>query len=205
MRKWKVFLDFEKEERWLNRMASDGFEFVGRSMGYIFRQAKAEKTNIKMDYRTFKNQTDFIDYCTLFEDCGWKHIAGTKNSGTQYFKQARTDADEDIFSDANSKAGRYKRMSQMYFTLAICYLPILIALMTNGALHSDALLNPKELYYTPGLWEMSGASFWGAFLFETPFAFFRTIPLAFFPIIIVLFIVFFISSLKAERQFKKIM
>ncbi|MBS4214359.1 DUF2812 domain-containing protein [Neobacillus rhizophilus] len=202
MRKFKFFLNFEKEANWLNQMAEEGFEFVGKSMGYHFRPAKPEKTDIKIDYRTFKNKEDFIDYCTLFEDCGWKHIAGTKSSGTQYFKKVRADADEDIFSDADSKAGRYKRLSQMYMALSMCYLPIFAALITTGAIDAAGLLSPKRLYYTPGLWNMAGADFWGAFLFETPFALFRAATWALFPVIIILFLFF---SYKTEQHYKKLM
>ncbi|MED4205657.1 DUF2812 domain-containing protein [Neobacillus mesonae] len=200
MMKFKFFLNFEKEASWLNQMAAQGFEFVGKSMGYRFRPAKPENPNIKIDYRTFKNKADFKDYCTLFEDCGWKHITGTKSSGAQYFKKVKADADEDIFSDADSKAGRYKRLSQMYMSLAMCYLPIFAVLITTGAIDAAALINPKLLYFTPGLWEMSGTDFWGAFLFETPFALFRAATWALFPLIIILFLIF---SYKVEQQYKK--
>lgn len=200
MRRFKFFLNFEKEENWLNQMGAEGFEFVGKTMGYRFRLAKPEKANIKIDYRTFKNSADFLDYCTLFEDCGWKHIAGTKGSGTQYFKKARANADEDIFSDSDSKAGRYKRLSQMYIGIAFCYLPIFSALITTGVIDAASFLDPKKLYLTPGIWEKAGADFWGAFLFETPFVIFRTATWLLFPIMIILFSIF---SFKADKHYKE--
>jgi hypothetical protein len=199
MRKLKFFLNFEKEETWLIEMATKGFEFVGKSFTYQFRPAEPENVNIKIDYRKFRSKEDFIDYITLFEDCGWKHIAGTKSSGTQYFKKVSESADEDIFSDPDSRAFRYKRLSKMYMTLAICYLPILIGLISQDYFYASALLNPKELYYTPGLWEKAGMDFWGAFLFETPFALFRAIIVFFFPITVILYLIF---SIKADQHFK---
>ncbi|MFD1779382.1 DUF2812 domain-containing protein [Fredinandcohnia salidurans] len=199
MRKLKFFLNFEKEETWLIEMAKRGFEFVGKSFTYQFRTAEPENVNIKIDYRKFRSKEDFIDYITLFEDCGWKHIAGTKSSGTQYFKKVSESADEDIFSDPDSRAFRYKRLSKMYMTLAICYLPILIGLISQDYFYASALLNPKELYYTPGLWEKAGMDFWGAFLFETPFALFRAIIVFFFPIMVILYLIF---SIKADQNFK---
>lgn len=199
MRKLKFFLNFEKEETWLIEMATKGFEFVGKSFTYQFRPAEPENVNIKIDYRKFRSKEDFIDYITLFEDCGWKHIAGTKSSGTQYFKKVSESADVDIFSDPDSRAFRYKRLSKMYMTLAIFYLPILIGLISQDYLYASALLNPKELYYTPGLWEKAGMDFWGAFLFETPFALFRAIIVFFFPIMVILYLIF---SFKADQYFK---
>ena len=44
---FKFFIDYTKEERWLNEMAKKGYEVVNKSFGY-----------------TFKN----INYCTIFED-----------------------------------------------------------------------------------------------------------------------------------------
>ncbi|MFF2449457.1 DUF2812 domain-containing protein [Neobacillus sp. NPDC058068] len=200
MRKYKFFLDFEKEAKWLNEMASEGYELVGKSLGYRFRKSKPNHANIKIDYRIFKKQADFVDYCTLFEDSGWEHLAGTKSSGTQYFKKVSKDADEDIFSDIDSKAGRYKRLSQMYLSLAMCYLPIFVALVTTNAIDAGAFFNPKQLYFTLGLWEKAGADFWGAFLFETPFAFFRGFAWLSFPIMIALCLIF---SYKAEQRYQK--
>ncbi|WP_413303666.1 DUF2812 domain-containing protein [Bacillus sp. 1P10SD] len=201
MRKFKFFLDFEKEEKWLNDMAAEGYELVGRSMGYRFRSVRTEKVNIKIDYRTFKKRTDFADYEALFEDCGWKHLAGTKSSGVQYFKKAREDASEDIFSDVDSKAGRYKRLSELYLSLATLYLPIFTVLITTGSIDLDSFLNPKLLYYTPGLWEKTGTDFWGAFLFETPFAFMRGITWSILPLMMVFFLFF---AIRANRHYHKV-
>ncbi|WML57745.1 DUF2812 domain-containing protein [Neobacillus sp. PS2-9] len=201
MRKFKFFLDFEKEEKWLNDMATEGYELVGRSMGYRFRSVRPEKVNIKIDYRTFKKQTDFADYEALFEDCGWKHLAGTKSSGVQYFKMVREDASEDIFSDGDSKAGRYKRFSELYLSLATLYLPIFTVLIATDSIDIDSLFNPKLLYYTPGLWGKTGAAFWEAFLFETPFAFMRGISWSILPVMISIFLIF---SIRANWHYHKV-
>ena len=45
--------------------------------------------------------------------------------------------------------------------------------MFNDTIHLGALANPKELYFTPGLWDKQGVSFLWAFLFETPLALMR--------------------------------
>lgn len=172
MKKFRVFINFDKEEQWLSQMAAQGYELTKVSFGYTFRKAAPASEQIRIDYRNFKNQQDFVDYITLFEDSGWKHIAGTKNSGVQYFKQIGSHSSSEIFSDHLSKAGRYKQASNMWLTLAVVFFPILIA--NNQPLFDwSVILHPKQFYLTPGLWEMTGAKFWRAFLFETPFAIFR--------------------------------
>jgi len=45
--------------------------------------------------------------------------------------------------------------------------------LTTREINLSGIFNRKSLYYTPGLWEMSGFEFWRKFLFETPFALFR--------------------------------
>lgn len=199
MRKFKFFIDFDKEEKWLEKMAQQGWQLENRTVGYQFRQTQPEDTVIRIDYRKFKTQEDFVDYCTLFEDSGWKHLAGSKNSVSQYFKKMHKDSEEDIFSDRQSNAAKYKRLSEMFVQLAICYLPLFAALISTDVIHSAAFFNPKLLYLTQGLWEMSGIDFWKAFLFETPFALFRLILWLFLPIMIVLSLVF---ASKAQRLFK---
>lgn len=202
MKKLKFFLNFEKEEKWLNDMAAKGYVLTQKNFGYRFRKTKPHKTVIKIDFRQFKTREDFEDYRALFEDSGWKHIAGTKSSGTQYFKRISDEASEDIFSDSESKAGRYKRLAKMYFSLAIMYLPVFIALLYSDIFDYRALMNPKLLYFTPGLWEKTGIEFLSAFLFETPFAFMRGFAWWFFPASILLFLVF---SVLSRWQYKKSM
>lgn len=180
-------------------MAKQGWELCGKSFIYEFRKVEPNNTTIKIDYRTFENNRDYEDYLALFKDSGWEHIAGSKYSGTQYFKTVDENGDADIFSDAPSKAARYRRLSNMYLITAISYLPVLIALITTKAIDVSWFLNPKLLYYTPGLWERTGADFWKGFLFETPFAVMRGFALMFFPLLILFYLAFVI---KAEKHYK---
>ncbi|PES61794.1 hypothetical protein CN507_27610 [Bacillus cereus] len=196
----KFFLDFEKEEKWLEEMVWKGYQLKSNTFGYKFRIAKPEDATIKIDHRIFNRRKDFINYCTLFEDSGWKHIAGNWWSGTQYFKKVDEESEDDIFSDQMSRAGKYKRLSKTFLELAICYLPLLILFMFNNTIDLGAFLNPKDVYYTPGLWDMHGAAFVGSFLFETPFALMRGISWLFIPAAIGMF---FFFSYKANRLYEE--
>lgn len=202
MRKFKCFIDYDKEEKWLNEMAKKGFQLKNAYFGYNFRTAKPQDTIIKIDYRQFIKDSDFIDYCTLFEDSGWLHISGSKCSGTQYFRKIDENSSDDIFSDSLSKASKYKRLSNMWLILALCYIPLFISLMFSKSsnVNIDMILHPKLLYYTPGLWELSGFKFWAAFLFETPFALGRGFSWLFF---LIVFVFYFSFALKARILYKK--
>jgi len=71
---------------------------------------------------------------------------------------------------SSSRAGRYKRLADMWLSFAACFLPVMVALWVTGAIRLDGFLDPKSLYLTPGLWDRHGWAFWHGFLFETPFA-----------------------------------
>ncbi|WP_346816712.1 DUF2812 domain-containing protein [Clostridium septicum] len=200
MKKFKCFTNFIKEEKWLNEMANEGYRLKNVSFGYTFEKSKPENSIIKIDYRKFKTKDDFIDYCTLFEDSGWEHIVGTMYSGIQYFKKVNTSSSyEDIFSDNLSKAAVYKRLSLMWFNLAISYIVVFLPLLYAGYIDISALIKPKNLYYTPGLWSMTGSDFWFHFLFETPFALGRGFLWIIFPVFIILYL---IASFKSQRLYK---
>ncbi|RHW38126.1 DUF2812 domain-containing protein [Neobacillus notoginsengisoli] len=200
MYKLKFFVDFEKEEKWLVKMANDGYHLQNASFGYRFQKGEPEAATIKIDFRKFKKKEDFIDYCTMFEDSGWKHLAGTKSSGIQYFKKMNDTVDDEIFSDNHSKAARYKRYASMCFELAISYLPILLVFYLTDIIHFKALINPKELYFTPGLWDKEGVYFWFSFLFETPFALMRGLAWSFIPLAMIFYFFFGYRAKKLYLQ-----
>lgn len=176
MKQFKVFTDFEQEEQYLSHMAQKGFEFVKHSaLGiYHFKKATVKSSSYKVDYRIFNKKSDFLDYISIFEDSGWKHIYGTQGSGQQYFLKLSKEATSDIFSDEESRAERYirlKRRCLTYFNSLI--LVIVIVLVSVN-------FNLSELFFlTPGLWEKQGTEFWKAFWFELPFVLMRVLPVAF--------------------------
>lgn len=200
MIKYKFFTNFEKEEKWLNEMAQQGYRFVGKSMGYKFVPAEPEGAIIKIDFRKFAKKDDFEDYLALFEDSGWEHVSGTRSSGYQYFRKIDDKGDEDIFSDADSKAARYKRLSEMCLSVAYSFVPILAVFYSTDLIDPTVFANPKSLYLTPGLWQKTGTEFWRAFLFETPFALFRGFLWVTIPAMIIMYLAF---GYKADQQYKK--
>lgn len=100
-----------------------------------------------------------------------------------------------VRDDDSSLAG------QMWLSLALAYLPLLISLIYSGTVDPFAFLNPRLLYYTPALWDMTGSSFLAALLFETPFAILRGLAWLIFPGLICLCIAF---AAKSEMEYRTI-
>lgn len=205
MIQYKCFFDFAKEEQWLSEMAENGFAVTNVNCcgKYTFQKIVPQKYDYRIDYRVFKNLRDFQDYCTLFEDSGWMHLCGTKNSGSQYFVQIGANALSDIFSDSASKAGRYKRFSDMWLSLFCCFIPIFTALFTTNVIKMSAFTNPKALYYTPGLWNRKGIDFWRAFLFETPFAIGRGFMWLIVLLALLLYLYYYLRAFLLYRHYSK--
>ena len=170
MRRFNFFTRFEKEEKWLESMARSGYQLHSAGFGYQFHPIPPQEVTIRIDYRQFNNKQAFMEYRTLFEDSGWKHLAGTKYSGTQYFQKVNPHSTDDIFSDASSRAGRYKRLGDMWFAIAVFYLPFIFIGFLTGDLMPYYFFNPRSWFLTPGLWELHGMEFARPFLFELPLA-----------------------------------
>lgn len=153
MRKFKVFADFNEEEAYLNEMARNGYFLQKHSaLGfYHFTEGTPEELHYHVDCRKFKTQADFEDYKALFEDAGWRHVYGTKNSLNQYFLPKDSNSADDIFSTKDSAALRYMHLNKICyanFSVAIAYLIVLLMIYDFNLANIGFL--------TQGLWEMTG-------------------------------------------------
>jgi len=185
----KWFLSFEKEEKWLVLMARKGYFLKNvSSLGcYSFDVANPEERIYKIDCRVFNKNFDLRDYVTLFEDSGWNCAFSSIKSPLHYFYTNSPDVNNEIFSDAASKAQRQIRLAKYISSIYVaCLLPYLV-LFINGSLKFS-----NVVYLTPGLWDKKGLHFIFAFLFETPFVLFRSfgliIPLIMMLIPIILYL-----------------
>jgi len=202
MKKLRLFPDYEKEEKWLHTMAQKGWALKSVLFTYTFQNTAPEDTAIRVDFRLFKHKKDYLDYIALFEDSGWQHIAGYKSTGIHYFKKTREQANENIFSDAASKAGRYKRASEVWLMFFICYIPIILfeyvgtilipVSVQQASPHHSLLIDLKSLYNIPDLWHH--------FLFDTPFVLLGTIMII---LLILLQFTFLIFALRCRSLYKK--
>ena len=197
MRKFKIFLDMDKEEKYLNEMAAKGY-FLKKysSLGfYHFEKGAPANLNYRVDYRSFSKASDFEDYKALFEDAGWRHVYGTRYGYNQYFLPKEGTADDDIFSTKESKAARYKRLTEaciMSFVLSILYFSVVFS--------NHGFNFTKIAYLTPGLWQKTGVDFWFAFFFELPFAIFRTVPTI---LLFLMGVLYAVWALKARKLYKE--
>jgi len=200
MKKYRVFFNKLKEEKWIQEMADHGWLIEKIGLSYTFKEVEKKSYNLKMDYRIFSKQDEFEVYVTMHEDYGWKHIAGDKSSGSQYFFHEDKEKENELFSDEDSQRDRILRIRKMLRQSIAIALVMFIVLLSQGSITISALINPKKLYLTTDLWDMSGSAFWSAFWIETPFALFRGLFIYALPIMIIIYIVY---SYKIQRDYNK--
>lgn len=167
MKKFKLFMDIQKEEDWLNSMAKKGWlcKHVSAWGIYDFEKTASVEQVIRIDYPTFRTRDAKKRYIELYEDYGWQHLGG--NWLHYWLKPA--DGRDELFSDQASQKAYLRRLLEYYGSFGFVFLIIAFSVMGNGS-YSKSL---KGAYLTPGLWEKEGSDFLFAFLFETPFALMR--------------------------------
>ncbi|MDN4492975.1 DUF2812 domain-containing protein [Ureibacillus aquaedulcis] len=166
MRKFKLFLNILKEEQWLNEHLQKGYQCTNVSGVGLYTFKRTDKAHIiRLDYQDYLSADKYKEYKMIYEDFGWTHIRGSRLGSIHYW-QKTADSQNEIFSDRQSFVHYYKRLMNYSLSLAFTFLII-----------SYMIYEDSSLYQTQGLWDMEGSLFWKAFLFETPFAIFKAIPL----------------------------
>lgn len=198
MKKFRLFLDARKEEKWLNEMIQKGWlcQKINAIGIYHFTKTPDTEQSIRLDFQSFPSADHYQDYLILHEDFGWKHIAGTRNSSLHYWLRPNTGNDE-LFSDNESEKAYYKRLSAYYGSIAFFCLFLTFILYDNLFQYTSI----KSAYFTPGLWDMQGSRFLFSFLFETPFAFFRITSPWF---LLLVGIAFTITYLRFNKRIKQV-
>lgn len=201
MIRFRIFSNLEKEEEWLNKLSAEGWAFDSKNLCiYKFKKTECVDAVYKIDCRVFSNKSDYLEYLSLFADAGWRHISGSRFSGYQYFDSTLNNGNCEIFSDAETKAARYHRLSRLSAFSFLLAALLLVATIFNARIDLPAMLRPSSFYYTPGLWSREGISFWIGFLVETPFALMRGYGWLLAPLIMIASFFQFIKAQKSIRQ-----
>ncbi|MBU9724223.1 MULTISPECIES: DUF2812 domain-containing protein [Bacillaceae] len=135
----KFFINFEKEEAWLNEMAAKGLHLVHYTFGkYVFEEGKPGEYIYRLELLdNLPFHPESKDYLRFMEDNGVKHIASIFR--WVYFRKKAADGPFDIYSDHASRIAHYKRIC--IFTVSILFINLMAALSNFSlglGLHSTA-------------------------------------------------------------------
>ncbi len=157
----KLFTSLQEEEHWINSIQSEGYQLVKVTpwtATYHFEKCSRTPHPVRLDFHEHIAKGEYSNYLSLFEDCGWQPIQGSRRCGIHYFQQTIETSSTEIFLIPNRKS--------ILFTLPkLCLL--LFRIISDfifihyqvGLQNGYTLWNPKSWYLTPGLWERTGTSF----------------------------------------------
>ena len=118
---WKLFVDFEKEEKWLNEMSAKGFALTDYFLGhYKFAECKPGEYTYRIELleNLYKHQ-ESQDYIRFMEENGVEFMVSW---GRWTYFRKKTDSPKapfNIFSDLDSKITHYKRISRMFLVIGL--------------------------------------------------------------------------------------
>ncbi|OIU71681.1 DUF2812 domain-containing protein [Rossellomorea aquimaris] len=187
MKKFKMFIDIEKEERWLNEQLQKGYRCTNISgLGFYTFERSDKGYVMRLDYQDSLSKERFKEYKEIYEDFGWNYIDGPWLSRIRYW-QKEDDHQNEIFSDRQSKRHYYKRLKNYSFSFGMLFLAYSLMLYKDSGFYHD------------GLWNMEGSLFWKAFIFETPFVLLKLTP----AFLVVLFGSSFYKAYRKYSMFKE--
>ena len=129
--RWFWVWDFEKEERWLNEMAANGWTLV--EVGYCrytFEKTDDNEYTVRLEMHPFDE-----DYINFMEQTGAEYIGRVLQ--WIYFRKKSELGRFDIFSDLDSRISHLNKIHKMILMLGLANLIIGIAnLLSSRSINS---------------------------------------------------------------------
>ncbi len=104
----KFFLDFDREERWLNEMSAEGWALKGYKSGtYFFESSIPNLYKYKIELFNITSQNEKELYLSFLEDMGITVIA--TYAGRVYLGKESSDNDFVVYNDLDSRIKHYQK------------------------------------------------------------------------------------------------
>lgn len=115
----KAYWDNEKEENWLNEMASKGLSLYSYSWcKYVFEETPKGEYIYRIEYlEESARHPESQAYLRFMEDMGVECVATYMHWA--FFRKKAADGPFDLYSDIDSKVKHYKRIRALWIVLMI--------------------------------------------------------------------------------------
>ena len=115
---YRFFVDFEKEEKWVNEMGAQGWHLQKFSFGrFTFTKGEPGTFIYRNEFISGMSSNEKKDYFEFLKDNGISII--NELGGWVYMKKAAADGPFEIYTDTKSKIAYYKRMLNIFALLFI--------------------------------------------------------------------------------------
>ncbi len=134
----RLFLDFEKEEKWLNEMSAKGYQFISYCIPqYLFDEGEPGEYTYRIEL--MDNLPSHIEgqaYIRFVEETGAECVDTYWRWA--YFRRKSTDGPFDMYTDLSSRLKHYHRIMALVGTIAI--IEVAIALFGAINYHHEMLV-----------------------------------------------------------------
>lgn len=146
---WKLYSNFEKEEKWLNEMSAKGLALTDYSWcRYVFEEAPKGEYIYRIELlENLPTNPESIAYIKFLEDAGVECVATYMR--WVFFRKKAKDGTFDLYSDIDSKIKHYKRVLKLWLILALAELTIGFSNIQLGLLFSEKRLGPNAFLGLP--------------------------------------------------------
>jgi Protein of unknown function (DUF2812). len=143
---WKLYSDYEKEERWLNAMSAKGLAFTDYVFcRYKFVDCKPGEYTYRIELlENLPSHPESRQYIQFMEDNGVEVISNWTR--WVYFRKKTDSVPFNIFSDIDSRITHYKRIGQLYLILGLSQLTIGISQFSSNFEFSYKILIPALIF-----------------------------------------------------------
>ena len=116
---WKLYMNYEKEEAWLNTMSAKGLAFTDY---FLFRYTFEDSEPGEYIYRielleNLPGHPESRKYLNFMAENGIEQISSWNR--WVYFRKRAADGPFDIYSDIDSRIAHYKRIATLFFIVMI--------------------------------------------------------------------------------------
>lgn len=115
----KIFLDFDKEEQWLNEMASKGLSLVKYTFWkYEFEETLKDKYIYRIQLLDHDpNNSQSRDYLEFMNETGVEYLGN--HWKWVYFRKQNSEDGFELYSDNKSKKAHYKKILSLLISVML--------------------------------------------------------------------------------------
>ena len=122
VKRWKLFLDFAKEEEWLNKKVAEGLAMTHYSFGrYTFEECAPGEYTYRIELLRHRvTDPDNVKYIRFIEDSGAEHVDSYLN--WVYFRKKTAEGSFNIYTSFESRIAHYQKIIRLFLLLALLLL-----------------------------------------------------------------------------------
>lgn len=129
---WRLYFDYEKEEKWLNDMAAKGLAFEDYYFGrYLFSDSEPGEYIYRLELlENHSRNPESQKYLSFMAETGAEPVATWLR--WVYFRKRASDGPFELYSDIDSKIAHFRRIMWLFFPIMILELLIGISNISIG-------------------------------------------------------------------------